>query len=95
MLGAPGSPRGAPRREGDGQPSEDPAAGRRRVRLRAVLEALPARGGGTQQLELQLGRKLPQLSMGMSGDYEVAVEEGATLVRVGTALFGARTQQGG
>jgi PLP dependent protein len=28
--------------------------------------------------------------MGMSGDYEVAVEEGATMVRVGTALFGAR-----
>ena len=29
--------------------------------------------------------------MGMSGDFEVAVEEGATMVRVGTALFGART----
>ena len=33
---------------------------------------------------------LPVLSMGMSGDYEVAVEEGATHVRVGSALFGAR-----
>lgn len=33
---------------------------------------------------------LPHLSMGMSGDFEVAVEEGATLVRVGTALFGER-----
>ncbi len=33
---------------------------------------------------------LPHLSMGMSGDYEVAIEEGATLVRVGTALFGER-----
>lgn len=33
---------------------------------------------------------LPELSMGMSGDFEVAVEEGATLVRVGTAIFGAR-----
>jgi pyridoxal phosphate enzyme (YggS family) len=33
---------------------------------------------------------LPQLSMGMSGDYAVAVEEGATLVRVGTAIFGER-----
>lgn len=33
-----------------------------------------------------------QLSMGMSGDFEIAVEEGATLVRVGTALFGARKQ---
>jgi pyridoxal phosphate enzyme (YggS family) len=33
---------------------------------------------------------LAELSMGMSGDYEVAVEEGATLVRVGTAIFGVR-----
>jgi uncharacterized pyridoxal phosphate-containing UPF0001 family protein len=33
------------------------------------------------------GRALPQLSMGMTGDFEVAVEEGATLVRVGTALY--------
>lgn len=40
--------------------------------------------------ERRLGRTLPELSMGMSGDYEVAVEEGATLVRVGTALFGER-----
>jgi uncharacterized pyridoxal phosphate-containing UPF0001 family protein len=31
-----------------------------------------------------------ELSMGMSGDYEIAVEEGATLVRLGTVLFGAR-----
>ena len=37
-----------------------------------------------------LGAPLPVLSMGMSGDLEVAIEEGATLVRVGTALFGAR-----
>ena len=33
---------------------------------------------------------LPQLSMGMSGDYAVAIEEGATLVRIGTAIFGPR-----
>ncbi len=33
---------------------------------------------------------LPELSMGMSGDYEVAVEEGATMIRIGTALFGDR-----
>jgi len=32
-----------------------------------------------------------ELSMGMSGDYEVAIEEGATIVRVGTALFGSRS----
>jgi pyridoxal phosphate enzyme (YggS family) len=34
---------------------------------------------------------LPQLSMGMSGDFAIAIEEGATLVRVGTAIFGKRT----
>jgi PLP dependent protein len=38
----------------------------------------------------RLGRALPVLSMGMSHDFEVAIEEGATEVRVGTALFGAR-----
>jgi pyridoxal phosphate enzyme (YggS family) len=37
-----------------------------------------------------LGAPLPHLSMGMSGDFEVAIEEGATAVRIGTALFGAR-----
>lgn len=40
--------------------------------------------------EEQLGAPLPHLSMGMSGDFEVAIEEGATIVRVGTSLFGAR-----
>ena len=43
------------------------------------------------EAERILGVPLPQLSMGMSGDFEVAIEEGSTLVRVGTALFGART----
>jgi PLP dependent protein len=38
----------------------------------------------------RLGRPLPELSMGMSHDFEVAIEEGATEVRLGTALFGAR-----
>ena len=36
------------------------------------------------------GFVLPELSMGMSGDYEVAIEEGSTMVRVGTAIFGER-----
>ena len=40
-------------------------------------------------LQLDIG-PLPELSMGMSGDYETAVEEGATLVRIGTAIFGER-----
>jgi PLP dependent protein len=42
------------------------------------------------QLASQLGLPLPVLSMGMSHDFEVAIEEGATEVRVGTALFGPR-----
>lgn len=37
------------------------------------------------------GYRLPELSMGMSGDYATAVEEGATMVRLGTILFGERT----
>ena len=36
------------------------------------------------------GFSLPDLSMGMTNDFEVAIEEGATLVRVGTAIFGPR-----
>ena len=40
--------------------------------------------------EQVLGAPLPQLSMGMSGDFEIAIEEGSTQVRVGTALFGTR-----
>ena len=40
--------------------------------------------------EDKLGAPLPELSMGMSGDYEIAIEEGATLIRLGTTLFGPR-----
>lgn len=50
------------------------------ARLRALRDALAA----------ARGRPLPELSMGMSADYEVAVAEGATWVRVGTAIFGER-----
>ncbi|SIP98237.1 hypothetical protein SAMN05920897_10283 [Alkalispirochaeta americana] len=42
------------------------------------------------RLEGELGRAVPDLSMGMSGDLEWAIREGSTLVRVGTALFGNR-----
>jgi pyridoxal phosphate enzyme (YggS family) len=49
------------------------------ARLRAALEGLNAGG-----------LKLDTLSMGMSGDFESAIAEGATLVRIGTALFGSR-----
>jgi pyridoxal phosphate enzyme (YggS family) len=51
-------------------------------RLREILEGLN-RGRGPEQ-------ELTELSMGMSHDFEAAIEEGATMVRVGTAIFGAR-----
>lgn len=41
------------------------------------------------------GVAMRELSMGMSGDFEVAVEEGATLVRIGTAIFGERSRKNG
>lgn len=43
-----------------------------------------------ESCEQRLGVPLPHLSMGMSGDFEIAIEEGSTIVRVGTALFGTR-----
>ncbi|MEW6501742.1 MAG: YggS family pyridoxal phosphate-dependent enzyme [Thermodesulfobacteriota bacterium] len=52
--------------------------------LRELAEALASKG-------LLGTHGAIELSMGMSGDFEVAIEEGATLVRVGTALFGARS----
>jgi pyridoxal phosphate enzyme (YggS family) len=39
------------------------------------------------------GRKLHHLSMGMSGDYDIALEEGSTMVRIGTSIFGDRASQ--
>lgn len=45
-----------------------------------------------QKCDEIIGAPLPHLSMGMSGDFEVAIEEGATIVRIGTALFGERTR---
>ena len=59
-------------------------------RARPVFRRLRELKAECEQL---LGAPLPQLSMGMSGDFEVAIEEGATLVRIGTALFGARTRR--
>jgi PLP dependent protein len=50
-------------------------------RLRDLRDAVRAQLGG---------EILPALSMGMSNDFEVAIEEGATQIRVGTALFGER-----
>jgi PLP dependent protein len=63
--------------------AEDAEASRKYfVQLRELRDSL--------EQEFQL--KLPQLSMGMTQDFWVAVEEGATLVRVGTAIFGERTR---
>jgi len=44
-------------------------------------------------LEKEFDVKLPHLSMGMTNDFPIAVEEGATLVRVGTAIFGERSRR--
>jgi PLP dependent protein len=60
---------------------EDPEAARPHFRRLAGLR---------DRLAQRFGRAFPELSMGMSHDFEVAVEEGATEVRVGTALFGER-----
>jgi PLP dependent protein len=62
-------------------PPQPNAAAERAVfaRLRRLMEELNAHG-----------HKLDTLSMGMSGDFESAIAEGATLVRIGTALFGSR-----
>jgi pyridoxal phosphate enzyme (YggS family) len=62
---------------------DDPEAARPYFKeVMAVRSRLLERGADPSHLQ--------QLSMGMSHDFEVAVEEGATLVRVGTAIFGAR-----
>lgn len=53
-------------------------------------EGVEARPYFRQLREMAANMGLPQLSMGMSGDFDIAAEEGATIVRVGTALFGAR-----
>jgi len=52
--------------------------------LRQLKESAAALG--QQNVTMQ------HLSMGMTGDFEVAIEEGATIVRIGTAIFGSRTK---
>jgi hypothetical protein len=64
---------------------EDPEARRPAfARLRELRDTLRTQPGGEH---------LTELSMGMSGDFEVAIQEGATIVRVGTAIFGPRRPQ--
>jgi pyridoxal phosphate enzyme (YggS family) len=55
-----------------------------------VARAEDARPWFRRLRELAERHGLRELSMGMSGDFEIAIEEGATMVRVGTAVFGAR-----
>jgi uncharacterized pyridoxal phosphate-containing UPF0001 family protein len=43
-----------------------------------------------EELEEDLGVELPELSMGMSDDFEIAIAEGSTMVRLGRAIFGPR-----
>jgi hypothetical protein len=81
-------------------------AGLATLRLRGLM-LLPPLGDAEQnrgffaglrqtrdRLEVRLGMTLPVLSMGMSDDFPVAIAEGATHVRVGTRIFGARPQAG-
>jgi PLP dependent protein len=64
-------------------PSENPEGSRRYfAELRAIRDRLAAR----------TGLALSELSMGMTDDFEIAIEEGATIVRVGRAVFGERTR---
>jgi pyridoxal phosphate enzyme (YggS family) len=58
-------------------------------RVRPYFRALRELRDRLRNLRLVAGN-LPELSMGMTGDFEVAVSEGATLVRIGTAIFGQR-----
>jgi pyridoxal phosphate enzyme (YggS family) len=55
-----------------------------------TLRTVFAGARGVRELLAAAGHEATELSMGMSNDFEVAVEEGATLVRLGTVLFGAR-----
>jgi pyridoxal phosphate enzyme (YggS family) len=79
-----------------------------RLRLRGLMTMAPpvASPGGARptfvrlrtlrhELSQRLGVDLPELSMGMSDDFEVAVEEGATIVRLGRVLFGERPPRAG
>ena len=65
-----------------------------RVEVRGLMTIPPAgkdaRPFFRKLRELRDAHGLPELSMGMTHDYEVAVEEGATMVRIGTGIFGER-----
>ena len=66
---------------GPGWATEDPEASRPCFRVLRGLQ---------EELAQKFDRPFPVLSMGMTSDYEVAIEEGSTLIRIGTAIFGTR-----
>jgi pyridoxal phosphate enzyme (YggS family) len=89
--------------EPDGLPALlDALDGCRRLDVRGLMTMSALTGDAAEQrrafrrlrelrdAEERRGRRLPELSMGMSGDFPVAVEEGATMIRLGTVLFGER-----
>ncbi len=59
-------------------------------KVRPIFRRLRELKGECEQI---LGAPLPHLSMGMSGDFEVAIEEGATIIRIGSAVFGERPKK--
>lgn len=85
----------------DAKPLIDLALKCRNLKLEGLMTVGPLYGSsiGARQcfemlrdLQEELGgiRSLPELSMGMTQDFEEAIEEGATMIRIGTAIFGAR-----
>ncbi len=66
---------------GPGWATEDPEASRPCFRILRGLQ---------EELAQKFDRPFPVLSMGMTSDYEVAIEEGSTVIRIGTAIFGTR-----
>ncbi|HKZ06450.1 MAG TPA: YggS family pyridoxal phosphate-dependent enzyme, partial [Methylomirabilota bacterium] len=78
----------------------DAMSGMRNLDIRGLMAIPPqvpdaeaARPYFRRLRELREGTGLEHLSMGMSADYEVAIEEGATMVRVGTSIFGPREKR--
>jgi len=67
---------------GPGLAVENPEASRRCFRLLYELKTIA---------EAEFKIQLPNLSMGMSSDFEIAIEEGSNMIRIGTAIFGERT----
>jgi PLP dependent protein len=81
------------------KPALEALATYRRVRVRGLMVIPPMAEAAATRSWFQALRRLgediglAELSMGMSADFETAIEEGATMVRIGTAIFGAREKR--